>query len=115
MARDTKMAVNMEARIPSERVTAKPRIGPVPNWYRMAAVMSVVRFESRMDTLARLKITEIVVTDMDMHIHATYLTEDLLALRSAFALGDAELLCLSGETEPVTVVSVDGVRRQITE
>ena len=67
------------------------------------------------DTLARLKITEIVVTDMDMHIHATYLTEDLLTLRSAFALGDAELLCLSGETEPVTVVSVDGVRRQITE
>ena len=54
-ARDTKTAVNMEARMPSDSVTAKPRMGPVPNWYRMAAVMSVVRFESMMEMLARLK------------------------------------------------------------
>lgn len=67
------------------------------------------------DTLARLKITELVVADTDLNVQAEYLTEDLLALRSTFDLGETELLCVSGETEPVTVVSVDGVRRQITE
>jgi len=67
------------------------------------------------DTLEKLKITEIVVTDTDMNILAEYLTADLAALRAAFGLGENELLCVSGETEPVTVVSVDGVRRQITD
>ena len=36
-------------------------------------------------------------------------------MRSLFALGERELLCVSGEDDPVTVVSEDGVRRQITE
>ena len=67
------------------------------------------------DTLARLKITKIVVTDTDLNVQAEYLTEDLLALRSTFGLGETEMICVSGETEPVTVVSVDGVRRQITD
>ncbi len=30
--RETKTAVNREARLPREGVTAKPRTGPVPNW-----------------------------------------------------------------------------------
>ena len=55
MARDTKMAVNMEATIPSDRVTAKPRMGPVPNWYRITVAMMVVRFESVMEMVARSK------------------------------------------------------------
>ena len=55
MARDTKMAVNMEATIPSDRVTAKPRMGPVPNWYRSTVAMMVVRFESVMEMVARSK------------------------------------------------------------
>ena len=67
------------------------------------------------DTLDRLRITEIVVTDTDMLVQAEYLTDDLLTMRSLFGLGARELLCVSGEEEPVTVVSVDGVRRQITE
>ena len=54
-ARETKMAVNMEATMPRESVPAKPRIGPVPNWYRMAAAMIVVRLESVIEMLALLK------------------------------------------------------------
>ena len=46
------MAVNMEPMMPIVRVTAKPRTGPVPNWYRMTAVMIVVRLESVMATAA---------------------------------------------------------------
>ena len=41
--------------MPRVRVTAKPRTGPVPNWYRMAATMIVVRLESTMERLARSK------------------------------------------------------------
>ena len=71
--------------------------------------------QDAVDTLEKLLITELVVTDTDMNILAQYMTEDLAALRSTFGLGENELLCVSGETEPVTVVSVDGVRRQITD
>ena len=39
--RVTYNAVKKDAMIPMTRVTAKPRIGPVPNWYRIAAVISV--------------------------------------------------------------------------
>lgn len=67
------------------------------------------------DTLLKLGITEIVVADMDLHVQAKYHTRDLLALRSLFSVGENELLCVSGEMQPVTVVSVDGVRRQITK
>lgn len=71
--------------------------------------------QAALDTLDRLGVTEIVVADTDMYVFARYLTQDLLKLRSAFSLGESELLCVSGEQEPVTVVSVDGVRRQITQ
>lgn len=71
--------------------------------------------QDAVDTLLRLNITEIVVADCELYVQAKYLTEDLAALRSVFGVGDRELLCVSGETEPVTVVSVDGVRRQITK
>ena len=68
-----------------------------------------------MDALLALGITQIVVTDTDMLVLASYSTQDLAAMRSLFALGERELLCVSGEDDPVTVVSEDGVRRQITE
>ena len=67
------------------------------------------------DTLLALGITRIVVTDTDMLVRARYSTRDLAAMRILFALGERELLCVSGEDDPVTVVSEDGVRRQITE
>ena len=67
------------------------------------------------DTLLALGITQIAVTDTDMLVLARYDTQDLADMRSVFALGERELLCVSGEDDPVTVVSEDGVRRQITE
>ena len=71
--------------------------------------------EDAVSTLARLGVTEIAVADTKLRVQAEYDTEDLAALRSVFGVGENELLCVSGETEPVTVVSVDGVRRQITK
>ena len=41
------MAVNSEVRMPIARVTAKPRIGPEPNWNSSSAAISVVRGWSR--------------------------------------------------------------------
>lgn len=71
--------------------------------------------QEAVDALGALGVTQIVVTDTDMLVLARYETEDLAAMRSVFALGERELLCVSGEDDPVTVVSEDGVRRQITE
>ena len=71
--------------------------------------------QNALDVLERLGITEIVVTNSDMYVQASYQVRDLMALREAFALGEHELLCVSGQDNPVTVLSVDGVRRQITE
>jgi len=49
----TKMAVNMLAMMPMLSVTANPFTGPVPNWKRNRAAMSVVTFESRIVRNAR--------------------------------------------------------------
>ena len=43
----TKMAQNSVATMPMVSVTAKPRIGPVPNWNRKSAAIRCVAFESR--------------------------------------------------------------------
>ena len=59
--------------------------------------------------------TEIVLTDMDFYVQETYLVEDLAAMREALSLASGEQLCLGGEDAPITVVSEDGVRRQIAE
>ena len=71
--------------------------------------------QAAVDALLRLGVTEIVVADTNLNVQAEYLTDDLAALRALFAVETNELLCVSGETQPVTVVSVDGVRRQITK
>lgn len=65
------------------------------------------------DTLHKLGIIEIVVADLDRNVRAHYMVSELEAVRNALALTDAEQLCVSGEDAPVTVVSEDGVRRQI--
>ena len=41
-------------RIPMDKVTAKPLMGPVPNSNRIKAVISVVTFASRTVKVARL-------------------------------------------------------------
>jgi hypothetical protein len=42
------VAVNIEMMLPPVSVTAKPLMGPVPNWKSRADAMSSVRFESMM-------------------------------------------------------------------
>jgi len=53
--RDTKNAVNTDAPRPMSRVTAKPLMGPVPNWKRKSAEMIVVRCVSMIVAKARAK------------------------------------------------------------
>ena len=55
MTRVTTIAVNMLAIRPITVVTAKPRIGPVPNWKRRKEEISVVKFESRIEGQAPLQ------------------------------------------------------------
>lgn len=68
-----------------------------------------------MDVLKRVGITEIVIADDQLAVRARYAVSELQQLRDYFGLADGEQLCLSGEDSPVTVVGVDGFRRQITQ
>ncbi|MDO5377603.1 MAG: hypothetical protein Q4G52_04630 [Clostridia bacterium] len=68
-----------------------------------------------LDVLARVGVVRIVVADMDYAVRASYEVEELAAIRTLFALGEKELLCVGAEDIPVTVVSEDGVRRQLTQ
>ena len=65
------------------------------------------------DVFNRVGITEIVLADFDFYVQATYQVADLAAMREVLGLSDGEQLCLTGEDAPLTVVSEDGVRRQI--
>ena len=67
------------------------------------------------DVFNRVGITEIVLADMDFYIQATYQVADLAAMREVLGLSSGEQLCLTGENAPLTVVSEDGVRRQIAQ
>ena len=65
------------------------------------------------DRLSYFDITEIVVADGEMQVRAIYSLSDIALLREGLGLADGELLCLSGEDAPVSVVSVDGIRRLV--
>lgn len=65
------------------------------------------------DALDNLGIVEIVVADENRNVRAHYRVSELAAVRAALGLTPAEQLCVTGEDAPVTVVSEDGVRRQI--
>ena len=67
------------------------------------------------DVFNRIGITEIVLADFDFYIQATYQVADLAAMREVLGLSSGEQLCLTGENAPLTVVSEDGVRRQIAQ
>ena len=69
--------------------------------------------QKAVDTLVRLGIDEVVVADADRYVRARYRVSELQAVRDALGLGAAEQLCVSGEQLPVSVVSEDGVRRQV--
>lgn len=68
-----------------------------------------------MDVLEKAGVTEIAVANRHRDICGFYLVEDLRAVCQALSLGKNELLCVSGEEDPVTVVSEDGVRRMVTQ
>ena len=55
IARVPVTAVNRVLRMPMNRVTAKPRTGPLPKLNRITAAIRVVRFESRIVVKARSK------------------------------------------------------------
>lgn len=65
------------------------------------------------EALDNLGIVEIVVADLDGYVRAHYKVSELKAVREALGLTAQEQLCVTGEDAPVTVVSEDGVRRQI--
>lgn len=67
------------------------------------------------DVMRRVGVTRLVVADPDGNIRADYLIDDLQGVRDLFSLGAEEQLCLSGEDNPVTVVSEDGIRRRLTK
>ena len=67
-----------------------------------------------LDTLKRVGITQIVVADHDGYVRLRYLVSELDAVRGALGLEKAEQLGVSGENDPLTVVSEDGVRRKAT-
>ena len=69
--------------------------------------------QAAIHALDNLGILEIVVADADRNVRAHYMVSELEAVRDALNLADAEQLCVTGEDAPVTVVSEDGVRRQI--
>jgi len=76
-------------------------------------VITLQMDQEAMNTLKRIGITEIVVADKNLNVRARYVVSELQAVRDALGLGDKEQLCVSGENAPVTVVSEDGVRRQV--
>ena len=76
-------------------------------------VITLQMDQEAMNTLTRVGITEIVVADKNLNVRACYSVSELQAVRDALGLGDKEQLCVSGENAPVTVVSEDGVRRQV--
>lgn len=67
------------------------------------------------DVLDRVGVKQIVVADKNGYVRMRYQVDELAAVRRALALEDAEQLCVSGENDPVTVVSADGVRRRAAQ
>ena len=65
------------------------------------------------DRLNYFRFTELVVANYTWDVVAVYKVEDIQALRDALELEDDELLCLSGEDAPVSVVNAYGIRRWV--
>lgn len=80
---------------------------------RRDGVITLQLDQTAVDALKRLGVSEIVVADFDLDVRACYKLSELEAVRAALGLEDGEQLCVSGEDAPVTVVSVDGVRREV--
>ena len=71
--------------------------------------------QEAIDLLRRVNVTEIVVANGKRDVCGYYRVDDLEAVRAALGLAEKELLCVSGDEDPITVVSEDGVRRMVTQ
>ena len=76
-------------------------------------VITLQMDQEALNTLGRVGITEVVVADKNLNVRASYAVSELQAVRDALGLERQEQLCVSGEDAPVTVVSEDGIRRQV--
>jgi len=68
-----------------------------------------------LEVLQRVNITEIAVANRNREMCGSYYVDELHAICGVIGLKKAELLCVSGDDDPVTVVSEDGVRRLVTQ
>lgn len=83
-------------------------------WARDAGESATLEIDQRaVDRLSYFDVTEIVVAGGELQVLAIYSLADIALLREGLGLADGELLCLSGEDAPVSVVSVDGIRRLV--
>ena len=70
--------------------------------------------QGALDVLARVGVSEIVVADIGGYVRMRYSVSELSDVRAALGLAAEEQLAVSGDNDPITVVSEDGVRRQLT-
>ena len=68
--------------------------------------------EHALTVLGRVGATKIVVADEKGDVRAMYDTAELAAAREFLGLAADEQLCVGRDDEPVTIIGVDGVRRQ---
>lgn len=65
------------------------------------------------DRLSYFNFTELVVANYTWDVVAVYSLSDIQALRDALELDEDELICLSGDDAPITIVNAYGVRRLV--
>lgn len=82
--------------------------------YSKADSLMLQMDQPAVELLKRVGITQIVVADFDGYVRLRYQVSELDAVRGALGLEAAEQLCVSGEHDPLTIVSEDGVRRKAT-
>ena len=63
--------------------------------------------------LSYFNFTELVVANHEWNGVAVYNLDDIQALRDALELGEKELICLSGDDAPISVVNENGIRRWV--
>ena len=104
-------------------VTFQEDLGPAADGSAICLTMQAASRESSLmlqmdqkalDVLARVGVTEIVVADIDGCVRMRYSVSELADVRAALGLEAVEQLAVSGDNDPITVVSEDGVRRQLT-
>lgn len=120
------VCINLRVHTPmGEEITFHENLGPASEG-EGAICLSMIASSSEeklmlqldqdaIDLLRRVNVTEIVVANARRDVCGYYRVDDLEAVRGALGLSAGELLCVSGDEDPITVVSEDGVRRMVTQ